>query len=43
MVYLERWERDGVVNIYEVDKINYIKPTSFSIEVTMEKLEMDPA
>ena len=30
MVYLDRWERDGLVNICEVDKINYIKPIMFS-------------
>lgn len=30
IVYLERWERDGLVNICEVDKINYIKPIFFS-------------
>jgi hypothetical protein len=30
MVYLDRWERDGLVNICEVDKINCIKPIMFS-------------
>lgn len=30
MVYLDRWERDGLVNICEVDKINYIKPIMFA-------------
>jgi len=30
MVYLDRWERDGLVNICEVDKINTIKPLLFS-------------
>jgi hypothetical protein len=30
MVFLDRWERDGLVNICEVDKINYIKPILFS-------------
>ena len=29
-VYLDRWERDGLVNVCEVDKINYIKPIMFS-------------
>jgi Tim44-like domain len=31
MVYLDRWERDGLVNICEVDKINHIKPILFSL------------
>jgi len=30
MVYLDRWERNGLVNICEVDKINTIKPILFS-------------
>jgi hypothetical protein len=30
IVFLDRWERDGLVNICEVDKINYIKPILFS-------------
>lgn len=30
MVYLDRWERDGLVNICEVYKVNYIKPIFFS-------------
>ena len=30
MVYLDRWERDGLVNICEVDKIKHIKPIMFS-------------
>jgi hypothetical protein len=30
MVFLDRWERDGLVNICEVDKINSIKPILFS-------------
>jgi hypothetical protein len=30
LVYLDRWERDGLVNICEVDKINYIKPILFA-------------
>ena len=30
MVFLDRWERDGLVNICEVDKINLIKPILFS-------------
>ena len=29
-VFLDRWERDGLINICEVDKINYIKPILFS-------------
>lgn len=29
-VFLDRWERDGLVNICQVDKINYIKPILFS-------------
>lgn len=30
IVYLNRWERDGLVNICEVDKINSMKPIMFS-------------
>jgi hypothetical protein len=30
MVFLDRWEKEGLVNICEVDKINYIKPILFS-------------
>ena len=30
LVYLDMWQRDGLVNICEVDKINFIKPIMFS-------------
>lgn len=30
MVYLDRWERDGLVNICEVEQISYVKPIMFS-------------
>ena len=31
VVFLDRWRRDGLVNICEVDKINYIRPILFSL------------
>ena len=37
MVYLDRWERDGLVNICEVDKINSIKPIMFSFRGDKQK------
>ncbi|MGD9366016.1 MAG: hypothetical protein PVH87_09985 [Desulfobacteraceae bacterium] len=37
VVFLDRWERDGLVNICEVDKINYIKPILFSFRCDEKK------
>lgn len=38
LVYLDRWERDGLKNICEVDKINTIKPIFFSLGRDKENL-----
>ncbi len=37
LVFLDRWERDGLVNICEVDKINFIKPIMFSFRGDEDK------
>lgn len=37
IAYLNRWERDGLVNICEVDKINSIKPIMFSFRCDQQE------
>ena len=36
VVFLDRWERDGLVNICEVDRINSLKPIMFSFRCDEE-------
>lgn len=37
VVFLDRWERQGLVNICEIDSINYIKPILFSFRSDEKK------